>query len=80
MSFESALCRSVARGRAFDLDLAHVRDVEDTGARAHRPVLGDHALVLNGHLPAGERHQASTERDVAFESGVRRSVCIAARC
>ena len=57
--------QQVARRRPFDLDLAHVRDVEDAGVGAHRPVLRDHALVLHGHLPAGERDHARAERDVA---------------
>ena len=59
--------QQVARRRPFDLDLAHVRDVEDAGVGAHGAVLGDHALVLDGHLPAGERHHARAERDVAVE-------------
>ena len=65
MSFESVACSSVARRRPLDLDLAHVRDVEDAGVGAHGPVLRDHALVLDGHLPAGERHQSRAGRDVA---------------
>src|SRR4029453_5878040 len=52
------------RPRAFDLELAHVRDVEDPGGGADRLVLGDHALVLHGHLPAGERHHARIQRAV----------------
>ena len=28
-------------------------------------MLGDHAFVLDGHLPAGERHHPGAERDVA---------------
>ena len=51
---------------AFDLDLAHVRDVEDTAVSAHGAVLGDDALVLHGHLPAGEGHHPGAERDVAL--------------
>jgi hypothetical protein len=47
-----------------DLDLAHVRDVEDAAVGPHRPVLRDHALVLHGHLPAGERNHASAGGDV----------------
>ena len=45
------------RARPLDLDLAHVRDVEHAGVRAHRQVLLPHPLVLHRHLPAGERHQ-----------------------
>ena len=53
------------RGRAVDVDLAHVRDVERAGVGPDGLVLGDDALVLHGHLVAGERHHARTERDVA---------------
>ena len=49
------------------MQLAHVRDVERPGAGPDRKVLGDHALVLDGHLPAGERHQPRTGRDVTLE-------------
>ena len=52
--------------RPLELESAHVRDVEDAAVLAHGPVLGDHALVLHGHLPAGERHHARAERDVAL--------------
>ena len=47
------------------LDLAHVADVEQAGARAHRQVLVGDAAVFDGHLPAAERHHAGAERDVA---------------
>ena len=53
------------RAWPFDLDLAHVRDVEDPGVGADRPVLLDHPLVLDGHLPAGERDHPRAECDVA---------------
>ena len=52
------------RLRPLDLDLAHVRDVEDAGVRADGLVLLDDALVLDGHLPAGERNHPSPERNV----------------
>ena len=51
------------------LDLAHVRDVEDAGALAHRLVLGPDALVLHRHLPARERHEPRAGRDVAVVQG-----------
>ena len=54
------------RRRPVDVDLAHVRDVERPGVRSNGPVLGDDALVLHGHLVAGERHHARAERDVAL--------------
>ena len=47
------------------LDLAHVRDVEDAGAGAHRDVLVPDARVLDRHLPAGERDELRARRDVA---------------
>ena len=56
----------LARMGPFDVDLAHVRDVEDAAVLAHGAVLGDDALVLHGHLPAGERHHPRAERDVAL--------------
>ena len=64
-SFESSRLEQLARPRPLDLELAHVRDVERAGVLAHCAVLRDHALVLDGHLPAGERHHARAERDVA---------------
>ena len=54
----------LARSRAFDLELAHMRDVEDAAVIPHREVLGDHALVLHRHLPAGEGDQPRAEGDV----------------
>ena len=52
--------------RPLDVDLAHVGDVEDAAVAPDGEMLGDHALVLHGHLPAGERHHARAERDVAI--------------
>src|SRR5207248_11543341 len=48
----------------FDLELAHVRDVEDAAFCPHRLVLGNHAFVLDGHLPAREGNHARPEGDV----------------
>ena len=62
---EQAL-QQLVRARSFDLDLAHVRDVEHAGVDANRPVLLDHPFVLNGHLPAGEGHHPRAERDVTI--------------
>ena len=53
-------------GRAFDVDLAHVRDVEDAAVAPDGEMLGDHALVLDGHVPACERHHPRAEGDVAI--------------
>ena len=39
--------QQLERPRPHGLDLAHVRDVEDPAAGAHREVLGAHALVLS---------------------------------
>src|SRR5690606_16233992 len=51
-----------------DLELAHVRDVEQTGARAHGLVLGDDAgRILNGHFEAGERHELRAGLPVLLE-------------
>ena len=36
----------------------------DAGVGADGAVLRDDALVLHGHLPAGERHHPRAERDV----------------
>jgi hypothetical protein len=72
---EQAL-QQLVRARAFDVDLAHVRDVEDACVGSHRAMLLDHALVLDGHLPAGERDEACPECGVAVvercrEQGLR---------
>ncbi len=50
-------------------ELAHVRDVEDPAAPAHRQVLGAHAGVLHGHLPARELDQLRAGGDVAVVQG-----------
>ncbi len=68
-SLDSTRCRNALRAVARDLELAHVRDVEDAGARAHGAVLLGDADVVDRHLPAGERHHAGAELDVA---GVQR--------
>jgi hypothetical protein len=46
------------RGGPFDLELAHVTDVEAAHGRAHRAMLLDDAAVLHRHLPATERDHA----------------------
>ena len=54
--------RNALHGRqrvlAGDLDLAHVADVEEAGARPHGGVLGHDAAagILDGHVPAAERN------------------------
>ncbi len=57
--------KQLVRVRALDVELAHVRDVEDAAVGAHRPVLRNDALVLDGHLPAGEGHHPRAGCDVA---------------
>ena len=55
--------------RPFDMELAHVGHVECSRFRAHAHVLGDHALVLHGHLPAGERDHSRSRCDVPLVEG-----------
>ena len=59
-------CRLQERrgARPFDLELTHVRNVEDAAVSADRTVLGDDSFVEDRHLPAGERHHARPECDV----------------
>ena len=52
------------RVRAGDLDLPHVADVEQPGARAHGHVLVDDAGVFDRHVPAAELDHAGAERAV----------------
>jgi len=55
--------------RPFRLDLAHVRDVEQPGARAHRHVLVGDARVLDGHVPAAEFDHPCAERTMTGVEG-----------
>ena len=63
-SLERVALQELRGAWALDVQLAHVRDVEHAPARADGDVLRNHAVVLNGHLPAGERHHARPEGDV----------------
>jgi hypothetical protein len=55
---------------AADLDLAHVRDVEDARLAAHGEMLGANAVgVLDRHLPAGERHELRARAHMRVEQG-----------
>ena len=54
------------RARPLDVELAHVRDVEDAAVAPDGAVLLDHALVLHRHLPAGEGNEARAGRDMAL--------------
>ena len=56
--------QEVAGARPFDLELAHVRDVEHAGVGPHGAVLVDDAGVLHRHLPARERDHLRAELDV----------------
>jgi hypothetical protein len=42
-----------------------VRQIEESGSRAHRVVLFDEPAILHGHLPPGERDHARAERAVS---------------
>ena len=53
------------RAGTLQLELAHVRDVEEPGRLPHREVLGDHAAVLDRHLPAGEGHHLRAQGAVS---------------
>src|SRR5438270_7453382 len=48
-------------------ELAHVREIEETGVSAHRTMFGDDALVLDRHLVARERHHLRAELGVLVE-------------
>ncbi len=54
---------------AADLDLAEVGEVEDPDRGAHRPVLGQGALVLDRHVPAGEGAHLGPEAPVDAVQG-----------
>src|SRR5215210_874340 len=84
-----ALDGALGVGAAED-GLAHVRDVEEPGVVANRPMLGLYALILHGHLVAGEVHEPGPEPFVLLvERGVLESLfrhryhlalsCLAAR-
>ncbi len=62
----SEALHELQRTRAGDPELAHVRAVEETRRRAHRAVLVDQPLVLDGHLPAGEIDELGTGFEVSF--------------
>ena len=44
-------------------------NVEDARGSAHGVHLVDHARVLDGHLPTGERHHPRAERDMTGIQG-----------
>jgi hypothetical protein len=55
-----------ACARPFDLELAHVRDVEGAGVLTHRAVFRNDPGVLHRHLPAREGHHPRPEGDMAI--------------
>ena len=57
-------CTAASASRAGQLDLAHVADVEQPGARADGQVLVGDAGVFDGHVPAAELDHASAGRPV----------------
>ena len=61
---QHALQEVVGAGSA-DLDLSHVRHVEDAGGRPNGPVLLVDARVVDGHVPAAEVDHPGAEREVA---------------
>jgi hypothetical protein len=54
------------RAFARERELAHVRHVEDSRRRPHRPVLSHDGRVLHRHLPARERDETRAESGVAL--------------
>ena len=54
---------------ALDRHPAHVAHVEEADVRPDRPVLFDHATVLDRHLPAGEFHQLAARLLMLREEG-----------
>ena len=65
-SFESSALQQLLGMWPLDAHLAHVGDVEHAAVGTDGPVLGDDALVLHGHLPAGERNEARPGGDVTL--------------
>ena len=43
-----------------------MRDVKDADAFAHRVMLGDNALILQRHLPAGKGRESCAKRLMAL--------------
>ena len=54
------------RARAYNFDLAHVRNVKQPGGFANGHVLRDRPGVLDGHFPADEIDHACPQRDVSL--------------
>jgi hypothetical protein len=58
--------QELVRGGAFDVQLPHVGDIERARVAPDGEVLGNHSLVLHGHLPARKRHHSGAGRHVAL--------------
>src|SRR5439155_3705010 len=56
-----------ARAGALEIELAHVREIEEAGRVPHGAMLRDDARVLDRHLPPRERHQLRAELAVLLE-------------
>ena len=52
---------------AHHVDLTHVRHVEESAGGPHGQMLRAHPLVLNRHLPPGERHDLGSGRHVGVK-------------
>ena len=63
-AIQPRLCARASREK-----LAHVRDIEDTQAGAHRVVFVDLRTVIDGHVPAAEIDHACVERKVSGVQG-----------
>ena len=62
-------CERGGRLRAANVQLAHVREVEQADVRPDRDVLVDDAPVADRHLPAAEGREPGTRLDVPLVEG-----------
>ena len=74
-SFESTPCRNACASSPADLQLSHVRDVEQAGCRAHGAHLVDHARRTAPASPNRRRGRGARPTP----RGVRTAACAAAR-
>ena len=69
------------RTSSFDLEFAHVADIEEAGASAYRFVLFQNTAVLNRHLPAAKLYKPRAHRAMlfversTFQRGCRAVLC-----
>ena len=59
-----SVAQELERARTLDVELAHVRDVEQAGALAHAHVLAHVAGVAHRHLETRELHDLGAQRAV----------------